>query len=62
MCVCVCVYVSIPLPPPLVFIGGSHGLKHLEPTEATSREAQCVEAEVVGPMGLVGRPVGRSAC
>ena len=52
----VCVLISTPL----VFIAGSHGVRLLQPTSATSGEATCGEVEAVGPMGQVGRPVGRS--
>ena len=52
MCVCVCVLFS---PPPLVFLGGSHGLRPVEPTKGTGEETPCVEVETVGPLGLVGR-------
>ena len=56
MCVCSNLY------PPLVFIVGSHGVRILQPTSATSGEATHGEVEAVGPMGQVGRPVGRSTC
>ena len=56
---CVCVLISTS---PLVFIVGSHGVRLLQPTSATSGEATCGEVEAVRPMGQVGRPVGRSAC
>ena len=49
--------------PPLIYIGGSHGafgrrlqLYPLEPTLGASEELLRVKDEVVGPMGLVGRP------
>ena len=57
-CVCVC----STLYPPFVFIAGSHGVRLLQPTSATSGEATRGEVEVVGPMGQVGRPVGWSTC
>ena len=57
-CACVCVLFSTPL----VFIAGSHGVRLLQPTSATSGEATRGEVEAVGPMGQVGRPVGRSTC
>ena len=48
---------------PLIYIGGSHGafgrglqLYPLEPTLGASEELPRVNAEAVGPMGLVGRP------
>ena len=47
---------------PLVFIAGSHEVRLLQPTSATSGEATRGEVEAVGPMGQVGRPVGRSTC
>ena len=53
---CVCVLISTPL----VFIAGSHGVRLLQPTSATSGEATRGEVEAVGPMGQVGRP-GRRA-
>ena len=53
--VCVCV----PISTPLVFIVGSHGVRLLQLTSATSGEATCGEVEAVGPMGQFGRPVGR---
>ena len=55
---CVCVLISTPL----VFIAGSHGVRLLQPTSATSGEATRGEVEAVGPMGQVSRPVGRSTC
>ena len=51
---CVCVSYSLP---PLVFIGGSHQPQHPKPTYRSNREAPCGKVEVVGPMGLGGRPV-----
>ena len=60
VCVCVCVYVCILIStPPLVFIAGSHGVRLQQPTSAISGEATCGEVEAVGPMGQVGRPIGR---
>ena len=47
---------------PLVFIAGSHEVRLLQPTSATSGEATRGEVEAVGPMGQVGQPVGRSTC
>ena len=46
-----CVLISTPL----VFIAGSHGVRLLQPTSATSGEATRGEVEAVGPMGQVGR-------
>ena len=57
--VCVC---SNLYPPPLVFIAGSHGVRLLQPTSATSGEVTHGEVEAVGPMGQVGRPIGRATC
>ena len=48
VCVCSNLY-------PLVFIAGSHGVRLLQPTSATSGEATRGEVEAVGPMGQVGR-------
>ena len=56
------VYVCVLISTPLVFIAGSHGVRLLQPTSVTSGEATCGEVEAVGPMGQVGRPVGRSTC
>ena len=56
---CVCVYSNLY---PLVFIAGSHGVRLLQPTSVTSGEVTRGEVEAVGPMGQVGRPVGRSTC
>ena len=47
VCVCSNLY------PPLVFIVGSHGVRILQPTSATSGEATRGEVEAVGPMGQV---------
>ena len=55
---CVCVLILYPL----VFIAGSHGVRLLQPTSATSGEATRGEVEAMGPMGQVGRPVGRLTC
>ena len=55
VCVCSNLY-------PLVFIAGSHGVRLLQPTSATSGEATHGEVEAVGPVGQVGRPVGRPTC
>jgi len=54
----VCVLISTPF----VFIAVSHGVRLLQPTSATSGEATRGEVEAVGPMGQVGRPIGRSTC
>ena len=54
------VYVCVLISTPLVFIAGSHGVRLLQPTSATSGEAARGEVEELGPMSQVGRPVGRS--
>ena len=53
------VYVCVLISTPLVFIAGSHGVRLLQPTSATSGEAARGEVEELGPMSQVGRPVGR---
>ena len=55
---CVCVSYS----PPPIFIAGSHGVKLAEQLLASNEEVTRGLDEAVGPMGQVGRPVGRSAC
>ena len=53
-----CVLISTPL----VFIAGSHGVRLYKLTQGTNQETTRGLAKAVGPMGQVGRPVGRSTC